>query len=212
MELPDYEEIRESISKRSNDELRQMLTVDRTDYRQEVVEFARDELRRRGGHELRHVLYETPIAVSEADDAYGSAKAPFGRRLNADTVDGVIALALMLVPIFLVASIAEYLPNSFQHLGVVGLLAALLYILLRDAVGGGASPGKKLMRLKLIDLRTGNACAFSRLCLRNVTDFVPVLNTIDFIIMCVDKRGQKLMDKLLRIQVVDSRVTMPGEA
>jgi hypothetical protein len=38
-----------------------------------------------------------------------------------------------------------------------------------------------------------------------------VVNVIDFIMMCVDKRGQKLMDKLLKIQVVDRRLTTPGQ-
>ena len=38
---------------------------------------------------------------------------------------------------------------------------------------------------------------------RDLLDGVPILNTIDFVLMCIDRRGQKVMDKLLGVQVVE---------
>ena len=32
---------------------------------------------------------------------------------------------------------------------------------------------------------------------------MPIINLIDFILMCIDPRGQKLMDKWLGIQLVE---------
>jgi len=32
---------------------------------------------------------------------------------------------------------------------------------------------------------------------------VPIINVIDFIMMCVDRRGQKIMDRWLQLQVVE---------
>jgi hypothetical protein len=38
---------------------------------------------------------------------------------------------------------------------------------------------------------------------RNLLDPIPVLGLVDFVWMCVDKHGQKLMDRKLRTQVVE---------
>jgi len=132
-------------------------------------------------------------------------KVYFARRLNADTFDGVLAFALLTLPMLLVSSNAASLPDAVRRLGIVGVPAAILYGLFRDAVGRGSSFGKRVLGLRLVDLRTGELCSASRVWLRNITDVVPILNLIDFILMCVDTRGQKLMDKHLRTQLVDRR-------
>jgi len=56
----------------------------------------------------------------------------------------------------------------------------------------------------MMDLRTGKPCSARSPWARNVCDVVPILNLIDFVMMCIDVRGQKLMDKRLQVQLVDT--------
>jgi hypothetical protein len=56
-----------------------------------------------------------------------------------------------------------------------------------------------------MDLQTGMPCVGRRVWARNVLDPVPILDLIDFVLMCLDSRGQKIMDKVLQTQVVEKR-------
>ena len=125
------------------------------------------------------------------------------RRVKADSADGFIATALMFTAFFVILAINGSLPPLLQRLSVIGIPVAFLYIVLRDSIGKGTSFGKKWLGLQIIDLRTGAACTAGRVWMRNLTDLIPILNAIDFLLMCIDPRGQKIMDKILQIQVVD---------
>ena len=59
------------------------------------------------------------------------------------------------------------------------------------------------MGLTIICLVDGRRCSAQHVWARNLLDVVPIVNLIDFIMMCVDRRGQKIMDKWLRLQVVE---------
>lgn len=201
----EYEALERSISERSDDELLRMVASEQADYRLEAVQIARDEIRRRGLVELSREEYEAQVAPGSIVDERPFPKVLFARRLNADTTDGVIAAALMLVPMFLIGRLAESLPAGLERLGILGIPVGLFYAIFRDAVGRGTSPGKRMLGLHLVDLRTGNLCSAARVWRRNLTDLVPVLNLIDFILMCIDPRGQKMMDKKLQVQLVDTR-------
>ena len=109
----------------------------------------------------------------------------------------------MLVPLFAIPAIADSLPPLLQKLSVIGIPAAILYVVFRDSIGKGTSFEKKWLGLQIIDLKTGAACTAGRVWSRNLTDLVPILNAIDFVLMCIDPRGQKIMDKVLQIQVTE---------
>ncbi|MFQ5901782.1 MAG: RDD family protein [Thermodesulfobacteriota bacterium] len=72
-------------------------------------------------------------------------------RLLAKFIDFLILGALFVFPSF------------------IGPLAALTYILISDGLKGGQSPGKKIVRLKVISIeRDGDACNFKESILRNI--------------------------------------------
>jgi hypothetical protein len=63
--------------------------------------------------------------------------------------------------------------------------------------------GKRALGLRLIRLKDGKPCAPGHVWARNLLDPIPVIGLVDFVWMCVDKHGQKLMDRKLRTQVVE---------
>lgn len=157
-------------------------------------------------HEKGIFVPENVVVDGREDGAAEGQRFPkvyFARRLNADTLDGVLGLALLTVPMMLVSSHAASLPEAVRRLGIAGVPAGILYGVFRDAIGKGTSMGKRTLGLRLVDLRTGDACSARHTRWRNILDLVPVLNLIDFILMCVDARGQKIMDKQLGIQLID---------
>ena len=178
----------------------------------DLYQRAADDLQPEAKDVLASIMHEKGIfvpsdptaerrAASAADARF--PKVYFARRLNADTLDGVLGIALLVIPMLLVSSRAELLPDPVCRLAIVGLPAAILYTIFRDAIGKGTSLGKRAMGLRLVDLQTGAPCSARSVRWRNVLDLVPFLNLIDFVLMCVDARGQKIMDKQLRLQLVD---------
>lgn len=130
------------------------------------------------------------------------------RRIKADTADSLIAVTAMLAPLLVMSAIADFLPPLLHKLSIIGIPGALLYVVFRDSIGRGTSIGKKWLRLQVVDLRTGSPCTAGRVWARNLTDLIPILNAIDFVLMCIDPRGQKIMDKILHIMVSDTPLRM----
>src|SRR5215831_2268331 len=121
------------------------------------------------------------------------------RRVKADLVDEAIAAAILFGP--LGQALAGSVPDLLLRVTIVAIPAAILYAVFRDAVGGGASLGKRALGLTIICLVDGRRCSAQHVWARNLLDVVPIVNLIDFIMMCVDRRGQKIMDRRLRLQV-----------
>jgi uncharacterized RDD family membrane protein YckC len=125
------------------------------------------------------------------------------RRFKADTADSVIATGIMLVPLFTLYPFAQSWPAVLQPLPLVGFPAGVLYVVFSDAVAKGTSLGKRWVGLQVIDLRSGAPCAARRVWARNLLDPIPILDVIDCALMCLDRRGQKLMDNVLGTQVIE---------
>ena len=80
----------------------------------------------------------------------------------------------------------------------------------------GASPGKQLLRLKVVDVETGAPLGSSRgmqragliwiviLMTLTVIPFVGVLVVVDKIVALVDERGQRVTDKIVGSMVTDA--------
>ena len=128
------------------------------------------------------------------------------QRIKSDVVDGAISASLMLVPLYVVYVCADYLPEPFHRLSLVGIPVALIYVIFRDSIGKGTSIGKRALGLVIVDLQTGQPCNGKRVLARNIIDIVPLVDLVDFLLTCLDKAGQKIMDKVLGIQVTERRV------
>ena len=178
------------------------------DYTEEAQEAIRAEVHRRGlsGTSSQRAMAEPYIAP---DSPYESATLHFRprvilpRRIKADLVDGVIAVTIFVVPLLIGQAVAGHLPDALLRLSVLSIPAAILYAILRDSIGHGTSFGKRALGLRLIRLEDGQPCSARRVWARNLLDPIPFLSLIDFIWMCLDPHGQKLMDKRLRTQIVE---------
>jgi uncharacterized RDD family membrane protein YckC len=125
------------------------------------------------------------------------------RRIKADLLDGLIAAAIFLGPLLLGQALTGTVPGAYLRPLALSIPIAIGYSLLRDAVGGGTSLGKRLLGLRVIRAEDGRACTAGRVWTRNLLDVIPILDVVDFVAMCLDARGQKLMDRRLRTQVVE---------
>src|SRR5262249_53440302 len=133
--------------------------------------------------------------ASEARGLVGSGNAPRPRlcgRLGGPC--GSPGLLRLLPLAWLSLPRQSPLPSVLHPLSLVGIVGGLLYIVFRDSCGKGTSLGKRWLGLRIIDLQTGVPCSSRRVWARNLFDLIPILNTVDFILMCLDSRGQKLMD------------------
>ena len=110
-------------------------------------------------------------------------------RLLAQFLDALIYSAILLVP-------GWTLGTGGTLLGVV---AAVLYLLFQDGLARGQSYGKRVTSTAVIDERTGEWCSFGQSFVRNL--LLSVLNFIDWIFIFGGKR-QRLGDKLASTVVV----------
>jgi uncharacterized RDD family membrane protein YckC len=132
------------------------------------------------------------------------------RRIKADLVDGAIAAVIFIVPVLVGQAVSDVVPDAGLRLFFLGIPAAIGYSLFRDAAAGGTSLGKRALGLRVIALEDGRPCRARRVWARNLLDPIPIVGLVDFIWMCVDRHGQKLMDRLFRTQVVEETATRAG--
>jgi uncharacterized RDD family membrane protein YckC len=137
------------------------------------------------------------------DERHYRPKVILPRRIKADLVDDAITAAIMLGPLLAGQGLTGALPDSILRLFVLGIPVGIGYFLFRDSVGFGTSAGKRLLGLPLIRLADGKPCTPGRVWARNLVDPIPLLGLVDFVWMCFDTHGQKLMDRKLGTQVVE---------
>jgi uncharacterized RDD family membrane protein YckC len=81
---------------------------------------------------------------------------------------------------------------------IPGYLFLILYLFLADGLENGQSIGKKVMKISVVDTRTGVPCTFGQSFIRNV---VLMLGIIDWIFIFGEKR-QRLGDKAANTMVI----------
>lgn len=121
----------------------------------------------------------------------------------------VLAKALDFI---IIAAAAKTLPQ-------VGYLAGFIYLLISDGLFDGRSLGKKILRLKVISISTGNSGNFRDSILRNATIaaaillykipvagwlFVVVILALEFLLMLGNKDGMRLGDDIANTKVIES--------
>jgi uncharacterized RDD family membrane protein YckC len=93
----------------------------------------------------------------------------------ARVLDLLFVLALGLIPVS-IAIVA--FPESFEPALAGGAAIAAPYLLLAEALGRGASPGKRLAGIRAVDAHTGKHCSTVRAVLRNMTLVIGPLDWI----------------------------------
>ena len=82
---------------------------------------------------------------------------------------------------------------------VIGIILFLLYYLFQDGLGNGQSYGKRIVKTKVIDSRSGSPCTFGQSFIRNL--LLSILGFIDWLFIFGEKR-QRLGDKAAKTFVV----------
>jgi hypothetical protein len=77
------------------------------------------------------------------------------RRIKADLVDGAIAAVIFIVPVLVGQAVPGVVPDAGRRLFALGIPAAIVYSLFRDAAAGGTSLGKRALGLRVIALEDG---------------------------------------------------------
>ena len=120
------------------------------------------------------------------------AKVDIWKRLLAAWVDGLPVIAAWLL---------------YSQTGSwLGAGVAVLYLLLRDSIGG-QSLGKLLVGLVVVNVRTGGLCTWKESILRNVFALIPGANIVapflETLTIIRDPQGQRLGDRLAQTQVIE---------
>ena len=159
--------------------------------------------------------YAAPPAYGETEldaPAIDSSRlAGVPRRLGAVLIDGLLPLLIYLPLAVVVWPVASMEPSS-GALTVVGLAAVavstalmgyMAYALVQ--LGQGRSPGKKLLRLRVIYLETGRPVGFWRMMLREVIGkwVSAVVLYLGFFWAIWDAQHQGWHDKIAQTVVVD---------
>lgn len=98
--------------------------------------------------------------------------APRIERLAGQFLDGLVALAIYLTVLFLGAPLAETLGPA------VAIGIALAYLLLSDALPGGQSLGKRVVKTSVVDATTKTPCTFFKSFLRNLCGLLGLLDWV----------------------------------
>jgi len=120
------------------------------------------------------------------------AKVNVGKRLLAALLDGFPAV------------VAWFLYTNTGT--VLGLVIAVLYLLLRDGIGG-QSLGKLVVGLVVVNIQTGRFCSWKDSALRNVFVLIPGANVmavfLESLTILRDPQGQRLGDRIAQTQVIE---------
>jgi len=142
-------------------------------------------------------------------------KASIGNRFVAALLDGLIFLALTIpaLGMFLFAFITAYGNKEEQamvicFIGVLLFLIPLAFQMFKDGFGMGQSPGKKAMKLMVIDLETNMPCTKQKSFLRNIImmlmGIVPIVGGfIEPIMVLATEDGRRLGDRAASTMVIE---------
>lgn len=142
-------------------------------------------------------------------------KASIGNRFLAFLLDSLIFTALTIPTIIALAGafIAAYgnqgtLAISLCVIGIILVFIPLGFQMFKDGFGQGQSPGKKALKLMVIDLDTNTPCTRQKSFLRNVIlllmGLIPVVGSlIEPIMVLATKDGRRLGDRTANTMVIE---------
>jgi len=125
----------------------------------------------------------------------------------------LLRTAAKILDFILIAAVMEIIPRA-------GFYAGLAYILLGDGFFDGRSIGKKLIRIKVVSVKTNAPCSFRDSILRNsslaagyIFWLIPwigwmvlfLVSVFEFILMLGSKDGMRLGDEIARTVVIETQ-------
>lgn len=122
--------------------------------------------------------------------------------LKADTDRRIIATLIDLV----ICAVLGYYAVFNQVLGIPALVALIFFILFKDGIFPGKSPGKLFTNLMVIRLKDGKQGGMADSFIRNFIFIIPGINVGALIFELIsafrDKQGIRLGDRIAKTQVI----------
>lgn len=125
---------------------------------------------------------------NEIDKSLASISA----RIVAQIIDSIVAALILFVPVFI-------LKDEVEDLFLIILIAYLGYLLFQDALPNGQSIGKRVMKLSVVNIKTGKPCSFIGSAVRNA--FLLFFGIIDLLLI-LSRYKQRLGDKVASTVVI----------
>ena len=136
-------------------------------------------------------------------------------RLKSSIVDFLISIIILVIFLFLFIYTKENMYkvetgqielSVMKFRIIITVFISFLYLLVKDIIGD-RSIGKKIFKLKIIDIKTGNIASLNQRLLRNIFIYIFSFLYLFFIIeflMIVFNKGKRLGDIIAKTEVVDS--------
>jgi uncharacterized RDD family membrane protein YckC len=143
---------------------------------------------------------EAPAAPQPAAQGASGPRANFGQRLVAWLIDSIIYAVVFFVLFAIAAAISETLAIVVYVIGLIGVLVYYGYF---EGSPSGQTPGKKVMKIRVIDFNSGGPIGFGRALVRWVARLVSSLPCyLGYLWMLWDREKQTWHDKLSTSVVV----------
>lgn len=205
------DEFRASYARSNNNELRTLLDLQPERLAPEARQALAEEAARRGLEASGARGAATAIASAEAQRS-SYPKAPNGDRFAAYIIDQLIGFGPVIIAGILgppLQIMQSKLPPAVEMLAT--FTWAVYYALAKDGHGNGQSIGKKVGRLMVIDLDTGEPCNLRQSITRGVISVV--LEIIPYIGLLIEpgvvlgtSDGRRLADRAAGTQVISTSV------
>ena len=211
--------LRERYARSSDADLLALLAVDPERLTPESRQALAEETRRRG-LEAPASWASVPLAAPSGPAGFTVerryVKAPFGARLLAYIVDGVVSAAAIGVAIAILATTDLPKENGFIGFALIAaaIIWAIYYSFTKDGRDGGQSIGKEMLNLMVVNTTTNQPCTTGESALRALILFavnlVPIFGwVIEPIFALSDPDGRRLGDRAANTQVIRSGDYVP---
>ena len=208
--------LRERYARSSDADLLALLAVDPERLTPESRQALAEETRRRGLEappEWASVPVAAPAGGAGVTAARRYLKAPFGTRLLAYIIDGIVSLGAVAVAIATVVFTNLPKDNGFAAFAVIAaaVVWTIYYSFTKDGREGGQSIGKEMLNLMVVNTTTNQPCSTGESALRALVLFalnlVPVVGwLIEPIFALSDPDGRRLGDRAANTQVIEVSV------
>jgi len=204
--------LRERYARSSDADLLALLAVDPERLTPESRQALAEETRRRGLEappSWASVPVAAPAGPADVTATRRYLKAPFGARLLAYIIDGVVSAGAVGIVIAIFASTDLPKENGFIGFAIIAaaIIWAIYYSFTKDGREGGQSIGKEMLNLMVVNTTTNKPCTTGESALRALVLFalnlVPLVGwLIEPIFALSDPDGRRLGDKAANTQVI----------
>lgn len=148
--------------------------------------------------------YQSPSAYDEYQSDVEYEYAGFWIRVVATILDGLI-FSLVSVPIYILLAYLGLYSLEQEELGVIDIISSVIYavVYIFCWVKFAGTPGKRLLKLKILDAQTGDSIGLGQACIRYVGYILSsVVLGLGLIWVAFDNKKQGWHDKMAKTVVV----------